>query len=305
LLETGISYCNERGLELWSHYLLAFKAQAQLQEGRWTEAAETAASVLAVRRRSISPRIWTLVVLALVRARRGDPEYWPLLDEAWELAEPTRELPRLGPVAAARAEALWLEGRRDRIGAATDAALELAVRWQSSWPLGELVCWRRRAGVAEEIPPGVPEPHSLQLTGDPERAAERWLELSCPYDAALALAEADDEAALRLALDELRRLGARPAAAIVARRLRKRGVRGVVRGPRPATRANPAGLTARELEVLGLVADGLRNAQIADRLFLSPRTVDHHVAAILRKLDARTRAQAAAAARRLGVLPAT
>ena len=97
-------------------------------------------------------------------------------------------------------------------------------------------------------------------------------------------------------------LGAAAAAAIVARRLRERGVRGVPRGPRPRTRENPAGLTARELEVLALLADGLRNAQIAERLVISAKTTEHHVSAILRKLDVRTRGEAVAAAARLGLV---
>jgi DNA-binding NarL/FixJ family response regulator len=88
----------------------------------------------------------------------------------------------------------------------------------------------------------------------------------------------------------------------VARKLRESGARDVPRGPRAATRANEAELTPRELEVLGLVADGLRNADIAERLFLSTRTVDHHVSAIRRKLGARTRGEAVAAAGRLGLL---
>lgn len=82
----------------------------------------------------------------------------------------------------------------------------------------------------------------------------------------------------------------------MARRLRERGVRDLARRPRASTRADPAGVTAREVEVLRLIAEGLRNADIAERLFVSPKTVDHHVSAVLAKLDARTRAEAAARA---------
>ncbi len=114
-----------------------------------------------------------------------------------------------------------------------------------------------------------------------------------------------DEDALRQALDQLRALGATRAEAIVAHRLRKRGARGLPRGPRPQTRANPSGLTARELEVLQLLVEGMRNAQIAQRLVVSERTVDHHVSAILRKLGVRTRGEASAEALRLRLIDST
>jgi DNA-binding CsgD family transcriptional regulator len=125
--------------------------------------------------------------------------------------------------------------------------------------------------------------------------------LSCDYEAALALAETSDDAAARGVLDELFELGAQPAAAIVARRLRERGARGLPRGPRARTRANPAGLTARELDVLALVGQHLRNAEIAERLVISEKTAGHHVSAILRKLDVGTRSEAGAKAAELGL----
>lgn len=136
-----------------------------------------------------------------------------------------------------------------------------------------------------------------------ERTATLWTEIGCPYEAALALADASDESVLRRSLEALQCLGAVPASTIVARRLRQRGVRGLQRGPRPSTRKNPARLTAREVEVLTLVAEGLRNADIAERLFLSAKTIDHHVSSILGKLGVRTRSEASTEAARLGVTP--
>jgi DNA-binding CsgD family transcriptional regulator/tetratricopeptide (TPR) repeat protein len=300
-LAVGLEYCGERGLDLWRLFLIACRARIELDRGYWADAGESAAFALRDPRTWSVPRVTALVVLGLVRARRGDPEVWPLLEDALALAEPTGELQRIAPAAAARAEAAWLAGDHAAVASATESALELSQRRQAAWVTGELAVWRRRAGIEEEIPPHVAKPYALQLTGSWARAAQLWEDLGCPYEAALARADADDDDALRRALVDLHHLGAHPAAAIVARRLRRRGVRGLPRGPRPATRENPANLTPRETEVLELVVQGLQNAEIAERLFLSERTVHSHVSAILRKLGVRTRVQAGAEARRLGL----
>ena len=300
-VEAGLAHVGERGYLLWKLYLLAYRARIELDQGQWTEAADTTRLILSERWISTLPRTVAHTVLGLVRARRGDPEAWPALDEALALAEGTGEPERLAPVAAARAEAAWLEGRPEAVRAETDLAFGLALERRVPRFVGELATWRLRAKIDDPVPAEVSDPHALELAGDWRAAAERWRQLGCPYEAALALAETEDEEALRAALDQLQELEARPAATMVSRRLREHGVRGVPRGPRPATRSNPAGMTTRELEVLALVAEGLRNSEIADRLALSERTVDHHVSAILRKLNVRSRAEATAEALRLGL----
>jgi ATP/maltotriose-dependent transcriptional regulator MalT len=301
-LGPGLEYCGERGLDTWRLYLLAARARLELHTGRWDEAAASAAEVLRDSRSAPFPRASSMTVLGFVRARRGDPEPAAPLAEEEARASATGELDRIGSNAAARAEAAWLAGEPARVLKESDAALSLALERHAPWVVGELACWRWRAGARDALAFGAAaEPYALSIAGEWRAAAGQWSAIGCPYESALALADGDDEDALRDAIDALQTLGARPAAGIVMRRLRERGVRGVPRGPRPRTRENPAGLTPRELEVVVLLAEGMRNAQIAQRLVVSEKTIDHHVSAILRKLDVHTRGEAAAEAVRLGL----
>jgi DNA-binding CsgD family transcriptional regulator len=209
-------------------------------------------------------------------------------------------------IAGARAEAAWLDGAATRIAEETEQAVALE-KSSVLWFAGESSCWQWRAGLLADdtqMPDALADPYLLEASGDAVAAARWWQDRECGYDAALTLASSNDPVLLRRALDEFRRLGAGPAGTIVARKLRALGERGLPRGPRPATAANPAGLTERELDVLSLLAAGMRNAEIADRLVVSARTVDHHVSAILRKLGARSRGAAVLTAVRLGLAEA-
>ncbi len=300
LLSRGIDYCHERGLDLWRMWLLAAQAQAYLDRCDWPRAVDTAEMVLQGERGQL-PRVSALPVIALVRARRGDPGVWPVLDEAKSMADREGELQYAVPVSLARAEAAWIEGRLEAIGDETEAAVSKAIAHDAWWLLGELLCWRRRAGLRDDLDPRIPDRYRAEIEGDPRRAADLWSAIGCEYESALALASADDEELLKQAHTRLQRLGARSAAAVVARRLRDRGARGIARGPRSSTRRNPGRLTEREKEVLGLVSAGMRNADIAKRLFLTTKTVDHHVSAILRKLEVSTRVEAAREAARLDI----
>ena len=299
--DAGLRWTTERDLDAGRYYLAAWQALAFMHLGRWSEAGSFADSVLERDNTSTISRIMALLALGRLRARRGDPDAWAALDEALELSEPTATLQRLGPVRAARAEAAWLEGDHDRAATEAAQAFDLALQHAHPWHIGELAWWQRMGGRPEQDVSAAAEPWRLQHAGQSRAAAAAWLALDCPYEAARALLESDDLAAVEEARAAFDRLGARPAAALAARRLRQLGARAIPRGRRATTRANPAGLTARELEVVSLVAGGLPNQQIAARLFLSTRTVDHHVSAALGKLGVARRADVAAAAASAGI----
>jgi DNA-binding CsgD family transcriptional regulator len=164
---------------------------------------------------------------------------------------------------------------------------------------GELAVWQWRLGALEQHPTDIAEPYAMEIAGDWHGAADAWKNLGCPYEQATVLALYGAEAGQREALAIFEQLGAAPAAHTLRKDMRARGARGVPRGSRTSTRSNPHGLTKREAEILALLSGGLRNSVIAKRLFVSTKTVDHHVSAILTKLGVPSRAEAIALTHRL------
>ncbi|GAA2851697.1 AAA family ATPase [Pseudonocardia halophobica] len=236
----------------------------------------------------------TLPLLARLRVRRGAPDAAASLDRSWDLARRADILQALAPTAVAAVEQAWLAG--EPVPDAVDPVLARTARRGAERYRGELLRYLARAGRPAEPFPGCPEEYAAGLRGDWRAAAAAWEHLGDPYERALELAESGRPEPTLQALQLLDELGAEPAALLVRRRLRDLGITRIPRGPLPATRDNPAGLTDRQVEILRLVARGRTNAEIAAALVLSVRTVDHHVSAVLQKLGVATRREAAARA---------
>jgi DNA-binding CsgD family transcriptional regulator len=300
VIDDGLAYLDgHHDIVGWFH-LLAVRAQWHADQGRWSEAERDAASVLRGTRGPSA--VMAKVTLGTVQVRRGDPAAAVAIGEAHLLAVRANEAQHLIPASLARAELAWLGGEADEVLATLEPVrTELARAGMVAWA-GAAALLLHRAGRRDVLTRCAGRPFTLQIAGDWREAAAQWHRLGCPYEEADALADSPDPEALREALTILDRLGAEPRAAMVRRRLVEMGEESVPRGPRPQTRANPAGLTARQSEVLGLLAAGLTYREIAQRLHLSVKTVDHHATAVRDKLGASSRSEAVAAARRLGVV---
>jgi DNA-binding CsgD family transcriptional regulator len=234
-----------------------------------------------------------------MRIRRGDPDANSPLEKARTLVSGIGETQRIAPLASAFADAAWLIGDREGVIREVQSAYELSRNQRESWSKGMLAAWLWRAGALAQIPTDLAEPYALEIAGDWQGAARAWHTLGCPYERANMLAWYGGETEQREALKVFEQLGASPPAQALRKQMRAQGVQGIPRGSRASTRLDPHGLTKREAEILTLLSEGLRNSAIAKRLFLSTKTVDHHVSAILTKLGVPSRAEAVAMARKL------
>jgi DNA-binding CsgD family transcriptional regulator/tetratricopeptide (TPR) repeat protein len=296
-MQTGLAYCEEHDLDFVRTYMLAYRARMRFEQGDWNAASEDIEAVLRSPRTAAITRIPALRTLAHLRVRRGDPDAVGPMQQARALAGPTPVLQRAGMLAVVCAEAAWLAGDREGVIREVQPVYELSRRRRDPRMNGELAAWLWRVGVLQEPPTDIAEPYAAEISGDWRGAADAWHALGCPYEYACLLAWHGAEADQRRALTVLDQLGAAPAAQALRRQMRMRGVQRITRGSRLSTRGHPLGLTRREAEILGLLGNGLRSSLIAKRLFISPRTVEHHIAAILAKLGVSSRAEAVALAR--------
>jgi DNA-binding CsgD family transcriptional regulator/tetratricopeptide (TPR) repeat protein len=267
------------------------RAHALTLLGRWDEASLQTRVVAEQPDLMSTHRCMIAWFLGRIRARRGDPAPFELLE--------TEEQQYIAPVRLSRAEAAWLAGDDDAARREVAEVLPhltvlemINVRGAASWAHRLGLEW-----TADFSYDPIPE----VVAGNARAVAEFWKARGCIYESADALSDSNEVDDLREAHDRLTEMGARPLAMRVARKLRDLGARDVPRGPRATTRANAAGLTARELEIAALLIRGMTNTEIADELVLSQKTVEHHVSAVLSKLAVRNRRQVAHAAQEFGI----
>jgi DNA-binding CsgD family transcriptional regulator/tetratricopeptide (TPR) repeat protein len=297
ILDEAIELADRGEILGYLRYMHVTRGMIRLAQSRWEEAeheAEWAAGA------QLNMRCPALTVMGRARNRGGRPDGDELLAQAWEIARKLDEPQRLSPSGSALIEGAWLRGDPARAVAQVEPKYETVYRFGSCADAAQLGYWMRLAGADVPVQDSG-HPYALQALGRWREAAGLWQRAGYRYEYALALAESPDPADLLEALATLDELGAAPLGKRVRQRLKELGVTRVPRGPVPSTRDNPAGLTDRQAEVLTLLAQGLSNAEIAARLVLSIRTVDTHVAAVLDKLNARTRREAVVRAKALGL----
>jgi DNA-binding CsgD family transcriptional regulator len=300
-LLAGTAFARKHDLDLYENYMLAWLALVRLYQGKWDEAGELAVKVIATPNLAATSKVMALAALGRLRARRGDSNWREALDEGLVLAENSGTLQRIAPIRCARAEAYFLACDVAQAAHESEAAFDRAMAPRHAWHVGEMSYWQMRCGFEPAVQDWVAEPFAHQLSGNWRAAALAWELRGCPYEQARALGEGDPAAKLR-ALEIFNRLGAVPAASALRKVLRGAGVEKIPRGPRASTKGNSRGLTQKELAVLPLMAKAFTNAEIARELRISPKTVDHHVSAILSKLGAANRREAGRLAEEEGLL---
>jgi len=301
VLNDGIRYCEELELDSWRTYMLSWKARLLLDTGRWAEATATAEQLIRSETQASIVKILALIVIGTIRMRKGETDALPLLLEARTKAFEAMELQRVLAALTALLEYEWITGQAILEKTAIEYVIGLISQGGTMRESSEFDYWLwkvRRSQIPWH------EVHDSYRADDPAMAiktAAAWEHLGCPYEQALFLFEGDEDAK-RDAIAIVHRLGATAVYEKMKLGMRSEGIRSIPRGSRKSTRENPALLTERELGVLELLKEGLPNKEIGSRLYISAKTVDHHISAILSKLDVDSRSKAVREAIRRGIV---
>lgn len=301
LLAEGLRYCEERELDSWQTYMLSWKARLLLDTGKWDEAAQIAGDLIGKADRASIVKVGALVVAGTIKMRRGEPDAFALLWEARTRAFDAMEIQRILPALAALLEYEWITGEDHVEKPAVECAIGLIGQPGYLRESSEFEFWLTKVRQ-QQLP--LHETEQGYRAINPKMAIEAaagWQRLGCPYEQALLLFEGDEDAK-KEAVSIVHQLGAAAVYEKMKGTMRSSGITGIPRGMRKTTQANPAQLTERELGVLQLLKEGLQNKEIGSRLFISAKTVDHHISSILFKLDVNSRAKAVQEATRLGIV---
>ncbi len=300
LFSEGIEFSREKDLYVFGLCLAGHYAKVKMLYGDWDKATEMAAYVLDKKSVPAANRLMPLSVVTTIRSRRNDPRAGELLDLTLELSLKMGEKEKIISTITAKADYCWLRNKLDGITDELKYVYQMMLQTNNPWTIGEIAYWMWKAGQLEEIPAHIAEPYLMHIKGDWKSAARYWEKSHCPYEQALALSEGDREAMIE-AVRIFDSLGASAAVSLIKQKMRERGIKKIPKGPRESTRKNPGGLTGRQVDVLKLLTKGMSNSEIASSLFISPKTVDHHISAILAKLNLHSRTEAAAFVRTTGL----
>jgi DNA-binding CsgD family transcriptional regulator len=301
-LVLGIKYCEESDLDFLRYYMMACMASVKFETGSW-EDARTISQQLYVNAHHILVNIIATLTLAKISMRQGDFEKAKgLISEIRDTAMATNEIQRVIPLITSQLEFAWLTGEPVDQHLLSDVESKFFAVKDNSWFYAEYAYWKHRVGLLrEELVNNFVTPVRLEFVGDWKAASVAWEKIGCPYEQALALMDGDEQSQ-REGLGILDRLKATGTINHYRRKLNLKTAKSVTKGPRESTLNNPGQLTDRQIDILKLLEAGLQNKEIAEKLFISPKTVDHHISAILTKFNVNSRAKAVIEAKKLGNL---
>jgi|KBSSwiS6_1023812.scaffolds.fasta_scaffold00788_2 DNA-binding CsgD family transcriptional regulator len=291
VLEEGIKYCEERDLDSLAFYLATYKSRLNLETGNWDEAYCTTSNLIKNVDTPVIVRTGALVIVATIMMRRGETDVMPLLSEAREKAFAIGELQRILPVITALLEYEWISEMQVIEQKDIDHVIKMIEHTGNIYENSEFAFWLFKARKQTVILREFFEGYRVANQKKAKETAALWKQIGSPYNRSLALFEGDENNK-REAISIIHKLEARAVYEKMKQQMRASGIKSIPRGIRKTTRTNPAHLTERELEVLQLLKESLQNKEIANKLFISPKTVDHHISSILFKLDVNSRTKA-------------